>query len=158
MAIVPTRNLANLQPRQGWWDPVREISSLQRQLNRMFEDVTRNVNEGGSLLAPSAELEETDGAIHLKLEVPGIDPNDLDVKVSDRAVAISGERKSESQNGDGGAKRSELYYGRFERVIPIDAQIQSDRVEANYNNGILHLTLPKAESDKNAVQVNVQQS
>jgi len=158
MAIVPTRNLPNLQSQQGWWDPLREISSLQQQLNRIFEDVARNANDSGSLLAPPAEMEETEDAIHLKLEVPGIDPNELEVKVSDRAVAISGERKSESQNGDGANKRSELYYGRFERVIPIDAQIQSDRVEANYNNGILHLTLPKAESDKNAVQVNVQQS
>jgi HSP20 family protein len=101
-------------------------------------------------------MKETDDAIHLRLEVPGMEPNDLDVRVTAESVAISGERQSESKTEDGNWTRSEFRYGKFERVIPLPSRVENDQAQAEYKDGILNLTLPKAEDEKKkAVKVNV---
>ncbi|MGD2182412.1 Hsp20/alpha crystallin family protein [Lusitaniella coriacea LEGE 07167] len=105
---------------------------------------------------PAAELEETSDALHLKLEVPGMESKDLDIQVSAEAVSISGERKSENKTQEGGVTRSEFRYGSFRRVIPLPNRIQNNNVQAEYKDGILNLTLPKAEEEKNKiVKVNL---
>ncbi|MEA5570203.1 Hsp20/alpha crystallin family protein [Calothrix sp. UHCC 0171] len=140
------------------WQPFREIDTLQRQMNRLFDEILPITTEtrDGITFVPSAEIEETPDAIHLKLEVPGMDAKDLDVQVSAEAVSITGERKSESKTEEKGMTRTEFRYGRFERVIPLSTRIQNDKVEAEYKDGILKLTLPKAEAEKNkVVKVNL---
>ena len=139
------------------YNPWQEMSSLQRQLNRLFDDALTFDNwEGFDNLAriPAAELTETDDAVHLKLEVPGMEAKDLDVQVMADRVSIAGERKSEIKE----KTRSEFRYGKFSRVIPLPAKIQNTNVTAEYKDGILNLTLPKAESEKNkVVKVNLLQ-
>lgn len=101
-------------------------------------------------------MSETPEVVHLKLEVPGMDAKDIDIQVSTQSVAISGERKSISRTDAKGEKRSEFRYGSFRRVIPLKVRIQNDNVSAEYKDGILHLTLPKAESEKTkVVKVNL---
>lgn len=140
------------------WSPFREIDALQREMNRLFDSLTADVpalTEGG-FFSPAAEMHETADAIHLKLEVPGINPNDLDIQVSAEAISITGERKSESTTEDKGVRRSEFRYGRFQRVFQLPARIQNDQVKADYRDGILSITLPKAEAEKTrVVKVNV---
>jgi HSP20 family protein len=105
---------------------------------------------------PAAELTETDDAVHLKLEVPGMEAKDLDVQVMADRVAISGERRSETKSIEDGRTRSEFRYGKFSRVIPLPVRIQNNLVTADYKDGILNLTLPKSESEKNkVVKVNL---
>jgi HSP20 family protein len=105
---------------------------------------------------PSAEMEETDDTIQLKLEIPGMEAKDLSVQVTEDSVSISGERKSESKIEEKGVMRSEFHYGKFERRIPMPAHIQTDKVQAECKNGILHLSLPKVEAEKRqAVKVNI---
>ena len=137
------------------YNPWQDMSSLQRQLNRLFDDALTFDNLGDfSNLAkiPAAELTETDDAVHLKLEVPGMEAKDLDVQVMADRVAISGERKSEIKE----KTRSEFRYGKFSRVIPLSVKIQNTNVTAEYKDGILNLTLPKAEDEKNqVVKVNL---
>ena len=135
------------------WQPFREIDTLQRQMNRLFDEILPITTEtrDGITFVPSAEMEETPDAIHLKLEVPGMDAKDLDVQVSAEAVSITGERKSESKTEEKGMTRTEFRYGRFERVIPLSTRIQNDKVEAEYKDGILKLTFPKAEAEQNKV-------
>ena len=135
------------------WQPFREIDTLQRQMNRLFDEILPITTEtrDGITFAPSAEMEETPDAIHLKLEVPGMDAKDLDVQVSAEAVSITGERKSESKTEEKGMTRTEFRYGRFERVIPLSTRIQNDKVEAEYKDGTLKLTFPKAEAEQNKV-------
>lgn len=134
------------------WEPFREIDTLQRQMNRLFDDFTpTKADRNGFKFVPPAELEETDDAIHLKLEVPGMQADDLDIQVSAEAISIKGERKSESKTEEKGVTRTEFRYGQFERVIPLSARVQNDKVEAEYKDGILRLTLPKAEDEKNKV-------
>jgi HSP20 family protein len=139
------------------WQPFREIDALQREMNRLFDSLTADMTSlSNGAFMPAAELHETADAIHLKLEVPGIDAKDLDIQVSADAVSVSGERKSESTSEDKGVKRTEFRYGRFQRVFQLPARIQNDHVTADYKDGILTITLPKAEGEKTkVVKVNV---
>jgi HSP20 family protein len=141
------------------WQPFREIESMQRQMDRLFDSMTSTGEgsfNGGISFMPAVEMNETSDAIHLKLEVPGLEAKDLDVQVTKEAVSISGERKSESKTEENGVTRSEFRYGSFRRVIPLPAQIQNDKVEAEFKNGLLTLNLPKAEEEKNkVVKVNL---
>lgn len=140
------------------WEPFRELESLQRRMNRLFE---RWIPGGdgdvfGIEYIPAVEVEESDDTIYLKLEVPGLDPKEIDIQVAENSVSISGERKSERKTEEKGFVRSELRYGKFERVIPLAVPVETDKVKAEYQNGMLHLTLPKVEEAKHkAVKVEV---
>lgn len=140
------------------WNPSRDLDILERQINRLFNDpfLTTSWKELGNLThAPAAEINEDDEAVYLKLEVPGMEAKDIDLNVTNNAVSISGERKSESESPN----LSEFSYGKFQRVINLPAKIENTEVTAEYKNGILHLTLPKAEAEKNkVVKVDVQAS
>jgi HSP20 family protein len=140
------------------WQPFQEIDILQQQMNRLFDELMPMTREGGNGIAfvPSAEMEETADAIRLKLEIPGMDAKDLNIEVSAEAISISGERKSETKSEEKGVTRTEFRYGKFQRVIPLSTRIQNDKVEAEYKDGILNLTLPKAEEEKSkVVKVNL---
>jgi HSP20 family protein len=141
------------------YNPWQEMNSLQRQLNRLFDDVMTPTLKGefGNLdRVPAAELTETEEAVHLKLEVPGMSARDLDVQVTVDHVSISGERKEETKSENNGKTVSEFRYGKFQRVIPLPTRIQNTNVTADYKDGILNLTLPKAEEEKNkVVKVNL---
>jgi HSP20 family protein len=141
------------------YNPWHEMNSLQRQLNHLFDDALTPTNwDGFNNLSkvPAAELTETDDAVHLKLELPGMEAKDLDVQVMADRVAIAGERKSETKTEEDGRTRSEFRYGKFQRVIPLPVRIQNTNVTADYKDGILNLTLPKSEEEKNkVVKVNL---
>ncbi len=141
-------------------NPWQEFNAMQRQFNRLFDEVVPAKELDRSFIrVPAAELQETSDAIHLKLEIPGIEAKDLDVKVTENAVSVSGERKSETKTEDKGVTKSEFHYGKFRRVIPLPARIQNTNVTAEYKDGILNLTLPKTEAEKNkVVKVNLDQS
>lgn len=135
------------------WEPFREIDSLQREMNRLFDSLATPENGEFNKVAfmPAAELQETANTIELRVEVPGLDAKDLDVRVTEQAVAISGERQSERKAEENGMTRSEFRYGKFQRVIPLPTRVQNTQVKADYKNGILNLSLPKAEEEKNKV-------
>lgn len=144
------------------YNPWQEMNSLQRQLNRLFDDALtpENWNDFGNWSSfPAAEITEKNDAFHLKIEVPGIEAEDLDIQVMKDRVAIAGERKSETKSEENGntrlsegvSFRTEFRYGKFQRVIPLPAHIQNDNVTADYKDGILNLTLPKSEADENKV-------
>ncbi len=136
------------------YNPWQELNTLQRQIDRVFEDFPAPT----VAKAPAAELHETEDAVHLKLELPGIEAKDLDIEVTLNAVKVIAERKSETKTDDNGKTRSEFYYGKFQRVIPLPARIQNTSVKAEYKDGILNLTLPKTEAEKNkVVKVNLEQ-
>lgn len=140
------------------WNPYREMETLQREMNRLFDSLTAPSNGENTVtdFIPPAEMTETPEAIHLRLEVPGLEPKDLDVQVTAEAIAITGERKHEARTETKGVTRTEFRYGQFRRVIPLPARVENTKVQAEYKNGILNLTLPKAEEEKNrVVKVNL---
>ena len=140
------------------WNPAREIDTLHREMNRLFDDVFTPAPAWKSFsgYTPAAELEETDDAYQLKLELPGIKKDELDIQVTADSVAISGERKVGNKSEDPSKFRSEFRYGSFQRVLATPGRINHQNVTADYQGGILILTLPKAEEEKNkVVKVNL---
>ena len=142
------------------WNPWQEIDTLQHQLNSLLDEALVPATGWQKTFSrvPAAEIQETADGINLKLEVPGMEAKDLDVQVTEEAVSISGERKSETKSEAKGVTKSEFQYGKFHRVIPLPSKIQHTKVEAEYKDGILNLKLPKmvAEETK-VVKVNINQ-
>jgi HSP20 family protein len=136
--------------------PFREIDELQREMNRFFDvlipkDSIVNGEKDLGHFVPSAELIDTPEAVNLKLEIPGIDPQNIDVQVTADSVSIRGERKSESKTEEKGLTRTEFRYGEFYRVIPLPVHVKNTEVKATYKDGILSLDLPKVAQEQNRV-------
>lgn len=141
------------------YNPWQEMNALQRSFNRLFDDMLTSDNSdlGNFSKIPAAELWQTDDAVNLKIELPGMNTKDLDIHVTENAVSIKGERKQESTTEENGTVRSEFRYGKFERIIPLPVRIQNTDVKADYKDGILNLHLPKAQEEKNkVVKVNLE--
>ncbi|WP_107668229.1 Hsp20/alpha crystallin family protein [Cyanothece sp. BG0011] len=142
------------------WEPFREIDSLQKEMNRLFDSFYPSGLGNGDFdklsFVPAAEMNETEEAIDVKLEIPGLEAKDLDIQVQADSVSIKGERKSEEKTEENGTTRTEFRYGTFHRVIPLPSRVQNNNVTAEYKDGILHLNLPKAEEERNkVVKVNI---
>ena len=138
------------------YNPWTEMNSLQRQFNKMFDDALTPANADNYSKVPAAELTVNDENLVLKLEIPGVNPADINIEATAKSIAISGDRKSEVTEESKSKTRSEFRYGSFKRVIALPARIQNTEVKAEYKDGILHLTLPKAEAEKNkVVKVNL---
>ena len=137
------------------WEPFREVESLQKEMNRLFDRlVPTDVGNGekmGLSFIPAAEITETPEAVQIKLEIPGMEAKDLNLEVTANSLTINGERKSEIKTEEEGFTRTEFRYGKFHRVIPLPVQVDNNNVAAEYKDGILNLTLPKAEEEKNKV-------
>ncbi|MEL6461799.1 MAG: Hsp20/alpha crystallin family protein [Cyanobacteria bacterium J06621_15] len=124
------------------YNPWAEMNTLQSQLDRLFDDL-----QTPAFRSPAAELTETEDTLYLRLELPGIEEKDLDIEVTAEAVKVIAERKTEQKEDT----RSEFYYGKYQRVIPLKTRIKNTNVTAEYKDGILNLTLPKSEEEKNKV-------
>lgn len=133
------------------WQPFQEMETLRRQMDQMFDEMTGLDRNQATAWKPAVELKDTDEAIVLRVEIPGIEGKDLDVRVTREAVAIAGEHRYEKQAEEKGFFRSEFRYGKLQRVIPLPVAIQNDKVQADFTNGILTLTLPKVEEAKKRV-------
>jgi HSP20 family protein len=110
-----------------------------------------NGEKMGLSFIPAAEITETPEAVQIKLEIPGMEAKDLNLEVTANSLTINGERKSEIKTEEEGFTRTEFRYGKFHRVIPLPVQVDNNNVTAEYKDGILNLTLPKAEEEKNKV-------
>ena len=142
------------------WQPLRELDTLQHEMNRLFDTLSPQgllkEGDGWPSFMPPAEITETPEALHLKVEIPGLRAEDINVEVTRDSVSLSGERRSETRAEEKGVTRTEFRYGKFERVIPLPSKVDNTQVTADYKDGILHLTLPKAEEEKNrVVKVNL---
>ena len=137
------------------WEPFREVESLQKEMNRLFDRLVPtdagNGEKMGLSFIPAAEITETPEAVQIKLEIPGMEAKDLNLEVTANSLTINGERKSEIKTEEEGFTRTEFRYGKFHRVIPLPVQVDNNNVTAEYKDGILNLTLPKAEEEKNKV-------
>lgn len=129
------------------------VDTLRHQMNRLLDElmhVDREFSQlpklGNISWEPAIELKETDTDVVLKAAIPGIEAKDLDVQVSETAVLIAGEHREEKRTEEKGYFRSELQYGQFQRTIPLPVSVKHDQVDAEFKNGVLTLTLPKAEA------------
>lgn len=132
-----------------YWQPLRELDTIRRQFDQVFDDLTQMTVDRP--WTPAVELQDAGEQLVLRVQLPGIDKKDLDVQVMREAVAIAGEYRSEEKSEKAGFFRSEFRYGKFQRVIPLPVAVENNQVKADYTDGILSLTLPKATEALNRV-------
>lgn len=133
-----------------YWQPFQEIETMRRQFDRLFGELA-TANSEPTTWTPAIELQDTGDAFTLRAQLPGLEAKDIDIHVGKEAIAISGESRQQSQQEDNGMVRSEFRYGKFHRVVRLPAAVQNDQVQAEYKDGILHLTLPKTVEVRNQV-------
>lgn len=140
------------------WQPLKELDTLRHQMNHLFDELMHSDREftqfpklETALWAPAIELKETETSFILKAAVPGIEAKDLDIRVSENAVSIAGEHREEKHTEQKGYFRSELQYGQFQRTVPLPISIKHDQVQSEFKDGVLTLTLPKAEPTRQSV-------
>lgn len=133
--------------RDGDADP---FVSLHREVNRLFDNAFRSFDTrlapfGASFGAnwPSVEVSNTEKEVRVTAEIPGLEENDIEVLLEDGALKLKGEKRSETEDKD--RQFSERFYGRFERLIPLGYEVEEDKVNAAFKNGVLTVTLPKTE-------------
>jgi len=136
------------------WEPFRELLSTQDRFNQLFNQTFSNVfsHEGQELSrgtwAPPVDIYETGSNLVIKAELAGIDPKDVEVRVENGTLTISGERKSEKEVKDGSYHRVERSYGSFQRSFNLPPTVSSENVTADYKDGVLTLNLAKREEAK----------
>jgi HSP20 family protein len=141
------------------WQPFREIETLRRQFDELFEELAGSSRESEMTWTPLVELQDRDENLVLRAKLPGLEAKDIDVQVTRDAVSISGEHRSENKVEEKGYFRSEFRYGKFQRLIPLPVHIQNERVQADFQNGVLTLTLPKVEeAQRRVVRLNLGES
>ncbi len=140
------------------WDPFREFTTLQDRMNRLFRDSYGDREEAltTSTFAPAVDVYEDEHNITLKIEVPGIEERDIDVRVENNTLTVHGERKFEKDEKEENFRRVERQYGSFTRSFTLPNTVDADSIRANYDKGILKIQLAKkAEAKPKQIKVNV---
>jgi len=142
------------------WDPFREFVTLQDRMNRLFRDPRGPVGQDESLtttaFAPPVDVYEDEHNVTLKIEVPGIDEKDIDVRIENNTLTVHGERKFEKEEKEENYRRVERQYGSFTRTFTLPSTVNHDNVQADYDKGVLKIKLEKkAEAKPKQIKVNV---
>ena len=140
------------------WEPFRGAATLQEQINRLFGDVFERTKEESSLTAwaPAVDIYETEHELVIKADLPEVDPKDLDIRVENNVLTIRGERKFEKKVNEDNYLRVERAYGSFSRSFSLANTVNPDAIKADYQNGVLTLSIPKREEAKpKQIRVNV---
>jgi len=141
------------------WDPFREFSTLQERMNRLVRDSFGEGREEAltsSTFAPAVDVYEDDHNITLKIEVPGIEEKDIDVRIENNTLTVHGERKFEKEEKEENFRRVERQYGSFTRSFTLPNTVDPEKVSANYDKGVLKIALAKkAEAKPKQIKVNV---
>jgi HSP20 family protein len=141
------------------WEPFREFSTLQDRMNRLFRESYSGSQDESlttSTFAPAVDVYEDEHQVTLKIEVPGIDEKDIDVQVENNTLTVHGERKIEKEEKEENYRRVERQYGSFTRTFTLPQTVDTEKVSATYDKGVLKIALPKkAEAKPKQIKVNV---
>jgi HSP20 family protein len=160
--IVPWKwgGLRRLQDRR--FESFRgEMESLHRDLDRAFENMWNDGGFGPSLLTdvwsservvPRLDVTEDDHALHVSVELPGMDEKDVSVSLADRLLTIRGEKKEEKEKKDKDVYRRERAYGSFRRALELPVEVDTAKIEARFRNGVLTIDLPKTKETQEKVK------
>jgi HSP20 family protein len=134
------------------WDPFDDLASLRESMEKLFEEFyTRRPERGGRtpvVWQPAIEAYETDGDVVIRAELPGIDPKQVEISVTEDTLTLKGEARTEHEEKKRNYYRRELRYGAFVRSIALPSGAQGDKASASYRNGILEIKVPKSERAK----------
>ena len=144
------------------WDPFREMGTLHDRMSRLYDEVWgRGRREDESVTGnwmPSVDVKETKDALEISTELAGIDPKDVEVTVENGVLTLKGSRNFEKAVEGETYHRVERAYGSFERSFTLPTNVESDKINATYHHGVLHLTVPKREEAKpRSVAIKVQE-
>src|SRR5579859_4623341 len=143
------------------FEPFREFATLQDRINRVFRDsYSGGASQDDSLttssFAPAVDVYEDEHKVSLKIEVPGIDEKDIDVRVENNTLTVQGERKIEKEEKEENYRRVERQYGSFTRTFSLPHTADTEKVSARYDKGVLKIELPKkAEAKPKQIKVNI---
>jgi len=133
------------------WDPVRELDSLQSDMNRLFDRFFDSGRGNGSAVRrwiPAMDLVESEEDIVLRADLPGMTEEDVEIEIKDGVLTVSGERKAEHEQKGEGFHRVERAFGRFSRTLSLPDGVDASRVAASFDNGVLEVRVPKPEETK----------
>ena len=135
------------------WDPFRELYTLQERMNRLFSEAARRSPVAEEEMVqgawvPAVDIFETGDSIVIKAELPGLTKEDINLEVKENTLSIKGEKKFEKDVKEENYHRMERSYGAFRRAFSLPSTVQQDKVRAKFKDGILEVTLPKAEEAK----------
>jgi HSP20 family protein len=134
------------------WQPFREVSRLRREMDLLWEDFfgsrRRGLRPMEMEFAPAVDVKETADKVELKAEIPGMDAKDIKISVVGEVLTIKGDKKSEREEKEENYHLVERSYGSFSRSLPLPAAVDTDKIEAQYDKGVLTVTCPKKEEVK----------
>ena len=145
------------------FEPFRDLLTTQREFDRLFKEafspMSGETEVSTRSWAPPVDIYETEDAIVLKAELPGIDPKDVEVRVEDNTLYLKGERNYEKEVNEQNYHRIERSYGSFARSFSLPNSIDAEKVKAEYKDGLLTLTMPKREEAKpKTIKIDVTKS
>jgi HSP20 family protein len=130
------------------WEPAREMMTLRDAMDRLFDDAfTRplRLNDGGNWSMPAVDMYQTDNEIVVKAAIPGVKTDDVQINVTGEVLTIKGEVKEKEETQEKAYHLREQRWGMFERTLALPTDVIADKAKAEFENGILTITLPKAE-------------
>ena len=133
------------------WEPAREMMTLREAMDRLFDDAfTRplSVRDGWSMASPAIDMYQTDNEVVVRASIPGIKADEVQINVTGDVLTLKGEVKQEEERKDRAWHIREQRFGSFERSVALPTSVKSDQAEAVFENGILTVTLPKADEVK----------
>jgi HSP20 family protein len=153
------------------WNPIREFSRLQRRMDRVFDEMMEpwsrafgtestlalpslsttpsvSVSEEEMAFSPACDIRETEGHYLLSFDLPGVSKDDVRIEMQDRRLMVSGERHRELERREGSSRTQERYFGSFHRSFDLPLAVEAEKIQANYENGVLQIVLPKIEAMK----------
>jgi len=135
------------------WNPMKDMFSLRHQMNHLFDDVLRPVVRGDSRLSmwnqyPTVDIYDNDENIVIKAELPGIDKKDIVIDVKDGVLTLKGERSFDNEVKEEKYYCRERTFGKFERVFRLPADVDPEKISADYKDGILKINIPKPEEQQ----------
>jgi HSP20 family protein len=131
------------------WEPFRDLVTVRDDVDRLFDAFFgRTYDDMENFWRPAIDIEENNGNLMVRAEIPGMKKEEIKVSVKDDVLTISGERSRENETKDKTVHRIERSYGQFRRMISLPAQVDADKVKATYKDGVLNVILPKPESMK----------
>lgn len=140
------------RPGVGYWNPFRQLNSLREEIDRLFESPLAELTSGSQQLLsgwlPAVDIHEDNDNFYVQAELPGMSKEDIDISLHDGTLTLCGERKENKRRENDEVLRSERFLGRFQRTFSLPAPVSADKVKASYTDGVLTITLPKAEEAK----------
>jgi len=153
-------NLIRYQdPDLALWPSADRLSTLREEMNRLLDGSLAGFAGNVGLFSgwnPALDVFEDKDNVFVKIELPGMKKEEIDISLHDGMLTVTGERKQETKSGEGETFRSERFFGRFHRTVSLPTQVDAEKVKASYRDGILTIKLPKSEEAKpKQIEINV---